>query len=341
MGLFSGIGNIFKSPFKSIGNIFRGKISLNDILSAGSLLAPGGNFFSAAQKGVGGFALKNLGLQSLLGSSGLPTDWNQIKDGSYFLQNGIGGQGQQPGMMMQPGTMPSNLEAAYRALLGKSYSLANAGLDFKAATDPMRNAFTLAAANELDPSRNMAIAAKVGNQAFKAADRVNAQDTGRLSTLGFSAGDIAGINNDRLNTAQIQANAATEQAFDPITVANQRRAQIATLSTSDIDRQIAELTNSITTLRSQKMQEQQFNASQPTTMDTIMPLLGQWLAMGGADGLLTRGKQTQASSLPQRNYNSTLPATMTLAYNPFKPRDSKSQRMAYDPYAYMSNIGKQ
>ncbi len=70
-----GIGKAVTAPIKSVGNILTGKANIGDLLSIGSLFAPGGNLFNLGSGGLASLGTANLGAnlgtQGLLNSAGL------------------------------------------------------------------------------------------------------------------------------------------------------------------------------------------------------------------------------------------------------------------------------
>lgn len=133
-----GIGKVVTAPIKSVGNILTGKANIGDLLSIGSLFAPGGSLFNMGSGGLASLGTANLGAnlgtQGLLNSAGLggftgaggKIDW--IKG----LSSLAGFDAQR--LLSGKGSIQDYI-GAFQAISGKSPELMKAaelsGVDFK------------------------------------------------------------------------------------------------------------------------------------------------------------------------------------------------------------------
>ena len=131
-GLVKGIGNAITAPIKSAGNLLTGKGNLGDLLSVGSMFAPGGNIGSIfGGQGLGSLTTKNLlanyGTSGLLGQMGISKDlFNGKATGLDYLNafgtlQGLGaGSGRMPPVMNgygNSGNANPQFQAAQAALM--------------------------------------------------------------------------------------------------------------------------------------------------------------------------------------------------------------------------------
>jgi hypothetical protein len=110
-GLIKSIGNAITAPIKSAGSLLTGKGNLGDLLSVGSMFAPGGNIGSIfGGQGLGALTTKNLlsnyGTSGLLGQLGISKDLFNGKAQPLDILNAFGtlqglgaGSGRMPPVM--------------------------------------------------------------------------------------------------------------------------------------------------------------------------------------------------------------------------------------------------
>lgn len=232
------LGGLVGGLTKSVGNIFKGKISLNDILNVGSVLSPGMDITKLGLGNIGSKSvINNLGLQNLLSGKGSPLDY--LNTYNLLFGDQSGSNKLNLGSISKLG-IPTESKAANQFILEQLLPLALKDLEFKKTTQPMRQGITLNGVAALDPANNGVKAIRVGNADAQAAATTAESQARQLKANGYSPAVLAGLMHDAGNRG-LDSRADAQEAYNsPDYIARQRTSQLSLLSDAELEKNLNE-----------------------------------------------------------------------------------------------------
>jgi len=298
--LLKSIGRISPIKFNG-GKISLGmpKASLMDVFNVGSAVGTGSPF--NISKWALGNVGKNLGLSELM-KKGLTLQtapqWLGIaQDIQSALSLSKGAPSQTGGINL------SDPLAAQLAMLQKIMPLAEKDLAFMGEMQGKRQDTARQVINDLDPAYNAQRATKLGNSAATAAMTSADQESRRLSSMGYSQALTGAVRGEAVNRGVDARNNYLEQAMDPATTAEQRRAQLAVMDDATLTQNLDRALGLLDARRNAQLQERAYKSQQPSWMSIVAQLGGNYLSgMGGSDWeklLRQLGIKSPASQLDQ------------------------------------------
>lgn len=261
-GFFKGIGNAVAAPFKSAGNILRGKFSIGDIVNVGTPFLPGGNI---AKAGFKNFSAKNLGLNSLLGSAGIKdpskmTAMDAVSMASRFGGAGGGAQRQNPPMSLNDSA--AQIASGYipAAMQEAQFINDNMGQSLGYRQD---------AADYLGGAYDSTLGSLVRNEYMGAGRSAGQASANQLGAQGYGTGVQDGARLEAINNATQAANEFMASLYSPKTRAERSMTASQILSSPTLAPQVMNMIGSAQgLLNAQRQLDEQFR--KPTVLEQFL-----------------------------------------------------------------------